>query len=86
MLFDAVALLSIRCNQCALSMNDSNAWHDTYLTVNAHGKCRSVFLDEISCLLGKCNWLELFYFLESRNKIPDFAKWKYANDLQNRNP
>ena len=39
----------------ALSMNDSNAWHDTYLTVTAHGKCRSMFLDEISCLLGKCN-------------------------------
>ena len=50
-------------------MNNFNAWHDTYLTGNAHGKCCSMFLDEISCLLGKCNWPNLFYFLESQNNF-----------------
>ena len=29
MLVDAVAVPSIKCNQCTLSMNNSNAWHDT---------------------------------------------------------
>ena len=51
--------LSIKCNQCTLSMNNSNAWHYTYLTGNAHGKQHVV--DEISCLLGKFNWPKLFY-------------------------
>ena len=55
LLVDAVAVLSIRCNQSMLSMNNLNAWHDAYLTGNAHGKCHSMFLDEISWLLGKCN-------------------------------
>ena len=67
MLVDAVTELSIWCNQCWLSMNNSNTWHDTYLTGNGHGKCRSMFLDKISCLLGKCNGPKLFYFLESQN-------------------
>ena len=67
MLVDAVTELSIWCNQCSLSMNNSNTWHDTYLTGNGLGKCRSMFLDKISCLLGKCNGPKLFYFLESQN-------------------
>ena len=56
-------------------MNNFNAWHDTYLTGNAHGKCRSMFLDEISCLLGKCNWPSFFIFLSLR--IIFFTNYKF---------
>ena len=69
MLVDAVAVPSIKCKQWTLSMNNSNAWHDTYVTGNAHRKCRSMFLDEISYLLRKCNWPKLFFFLSLRKKF-----------------
>ena len=75
---DTVAVLStryIRCNQCMLSINNSKACHNTYLTRNGHGKCRSMFLDETSCLLEKCNWPKLFYFLQCQNNFFLFANY-----------
>ena len=68
MLVDAVTVRFVRWKQCILSMNDLKAWHDTYLAGNAHSKCCNMFLDEISRLLAKYNWLNQnnFFFAKYR--------------------